>query len=155
MRCITLIVACAVIAGCDTSAPSGDGEVDAKGVQASIEPQPILYPDIEKHGIYGASCAFVAEGGGLGAIAIAMAEAGYMKIGGEIIRFEPDNAASEIPLGARESYTSERYAFQLKLEPGEGEQSGYEARNFAARLTLFDGDGGTVYETSGTAQCGV
>lgn len=120
-----------------------------------IDPDPIRYPDIEKNKLYGASCAFAPEGGGLGAIALAMADAGYMKIDGAIQRFAPDPGSKEQPLGTRAKYDGRSYSFTLALGAGEGRQSGYETSDFSATLTVRNSGDEVVYQSEGIAQCGV
>ncbi len=120
-----------------------------------LDPEPIRYPDIERENLYGAGCAFAPKGGGLGAIALAKASAGYMKIDGEIIHFAPDPGSAELPLGARHKYTSETYSFTLKLSEAEGVATGPETSNFAASLTVSDAKDRTVFDAQGIAQCGV
>ena len=152
MRVQAVLLSSLFLAGCsEADAPP---EQQAAADQA-IEPEAIRYPDIEKHQIYGAACAFVPDGGGLGAIAIAMADFGYMKFDGEVVRFDPIKATPSLPLGGREQYISEDYGFALELDQGEGEQSGYETRNFPAVLTVTVSDGSVGYQARGLAQCGV
>lgn len=155
MRAFLVLLSCGALAACDSaSVPEGEASSEASS-SGSIMPEAIRYPDIEKHEIYGASCAFVPDGGGLGAIAIAMADAGYMHLDGTIERFEPDRESAELPLGARQMYRSELYRFDLLLEEDEGTQSGYESSNFDARLTVRDRNDAVVFEATGLAQCGV
>lgn len=119
-----------------------------------ISPEPILYPDIEKHNLYGASCAFAPDGGGMGAIALAMADAGYMKIDGSIQRFAPDPGSDEQPLRTRVEYDGKSYSFALKLAERDGKSSGYETTDYGATLIVRNSSDEVVYEAQGTAQCG-
>lgn len=130
-------------------------EASQKPPVIPIDPQAIRYPDIEKNQIYGASCAFAPEGGGLGAIVIAMADAGYMKLGGSLQRFAPDAGSAENPLGTRERYTGSSNSFTLQLLESEGEKSGIETMDFDAQLTVRDSSDRVVYQENGIAQCGV
>jgi len=117
-------------------------------------PQAILYPDIEKNDLYGAGCSFVPAGGGLGAVALAMADEGYMKREGEIVRFSADKGSKELPYLAHSEYDGRDYAFALTLREAAGETSGEEAINYPASLTVTDSKERVVYQADGTAQCG-
>jgi len=155
-----------LLAGCgDSLTPEEQraaDERDIAAVEASqdppvvpVEPQPIRYPDIEKHEIYGASCAFSPDGGGLGAIAISMAGAGFMKIDGNVLRFAPDAGSDEQQLGTRVKYDGRSYSYSLRIDDGQSVRSGYETTNYKAQLILRDSTDREVYKASGTAQCGV
>ncbi|QKG71525.1 hypothetical protein [Erythrobacter mangrovi] len=117
-------------------------------------PQAILYPDIEKNSLYGAGCSFVPDGGGLGAVALAMAEEGYMKRDGEILRFAADKGSKELPYLAHAQYDGRDYAFVLTLSEVDGEVSGEETINFPASLSVTDSKERVVYQAQGIAQCG-
>lgn len=159
MRLASIVILSLALAACDDGVSDDEKRAAVEASQDppafEIEPQPILYPDIEKHEIYGASCAFVPDGGGLGAIVIAMADAGYMKVDGEVLMLAPDSDSAELPLGAREMYRSDGYSLSLSLAQGEGEQSGYEVRQFDGKLTVTTGLGEVAYQANGLAQCGV
>lgn len=116
--------------------------------------QPIGYPDIEKHNLFGAGCAFAAQGGGLGALALATDGAAHIKVGGAIERLAPDPGSPELPLGARGKYDGKRYSILLDIAEGEGEQEGIETVNFPARLVVRNERDQVVYEASGISQCG-
>ncbi|PZO71611.1 MAG: hypothetical protein DI636_03275 [Pelagerythrobacter marensis] len=119
-----------------------------------INPQTIAFADIEKHDLFGASCAFVPETSGTDPVLLAMERAGWMKIKGEMIRFAPDAGSAALPLGARGRYTGAKYAFTLDIAEGEGRQSGSETTDFPARLVVSDERDQVAYEANGTAQCG-
>jgi len=167
MRSPVILTALALaLSSCDQQPSSEqqqvEDEADIAAVEAlqkapptPIDPDPILYPDIERNKLYGASCAFAPEGGGLGAIALAMADAGYMKIDGAIQRFAPDPGSKEQPLGTRVEYDGRSYSFTLALGAGEGRQSGQETTDFSATLTVRNPGDEVVYRSKGIAQCGV
>ena len=119
-----------------------------------LAPEPILYPDIEQNDLFGAGCNFVAEGAGMGAIALAQRDEGYMKRSGKILTFAADKGSTQQPLGSWRKYDGKEYGFVLDLENGSEEQAGIETVNVPARLTVRDGRGQTVFESRGTAQCG-
>jgi hypothetical protein len=117
-----------------------------------VSPEPILYPDIERHDLFGAACNY-APGTSLGTRVIAREADAFMKINGEIVRFAADPGAREFPLRTRSLYTGREYSLRLVLE-GEGAQSGIETVDFEGQITLYDAYGRTVYEGEGLAQCG-
>lgn len=165
MRHLVLVAALA-LAAC------GDGEVtpeeqaridDAKiaAVKAAqiipptpLSPDKILYPDIEQNNLYGAGCAFVPEGGGLGAIALTQADVGYMKIDDKIERFAADKGSATAPVGTFAKYDAGAYSLRLDLADEKGKRSGMETTDFNARLTVRNERDQIVYEAAGLAQCG-
>lgn len=155
-----------LIAACDSGVtPQEQSAADARDIAAveasqtapaiPVDPQPIGYPDMEKHGIYGASCAFAPEGGGLGAVAISMADVGYMKINGTMLRFAPDVGSDEQQLGTRVKYDGRKYSYSLRIDESRSARSGYETTSYKAELLVRDSADRQVYKASGSAQCGV
>ncbi len=124
-----------------------------RGAVIAVVPQPILFPDIERHEIYGMSCAFVPENGGLGAVAIAMNNEGYMKLNDSVIRFAADSGSAELPYGARSQYTGKSHSFKISIS-GEGTPSGAESMNYDGQLNVNDENGAVVYDSGGEVQCG-
>lgn len=120
---------------------------------ATIELQPILYPDIEANDLYGASCAY-ASGNSIAALVIAMQGAAFIKSGGEIITLSAKAASEELPYGSRAVYFNKDHTLRLKIE-GEGEQDSPEVINYQGTAVLTDSNGGELQRFSGTAQCGV
>lgn len=119
-----------------------------------LEPRPILYPEIEKYGLYGAGCNFAPDEGGLGAIALAMADEGYMKRGEEILHFAADKGSDELPYLARRKYDGKDYSFSLELDRASGAPSGEETSDYSGALTVKDGKDRVVYRATGIVQCG-
>lgn len=124
------------------------------GTAVPIAPQPILFPDIQANKLFGMGCAFVAKSAGLGAIMIARADDGFMKLDDQIIRFAADKGSSELPYGARERYAGKKYAFQLAVASEKSLRSGTETADYSGRLSVQDGKGHIVYDEPGTVQCG-
>lgn len=116
--------------------------------------QPIAYPEIEKHDLFGASCAFAPKGGGLGALVLAMERGAFIRVYGEVMRLAPDPGSPELPLGARGKYDGKEFSLILDIAAEEGEQDGIETVNFPAQLSVRNGRGQVVYAASGIAQCG-
>lgn len=119
-----------------------------------LQPKPILYPDIEANDLYGAGCSFAPEGGGLGAIALAMADEGYMKRGEDVLRFAADKGSAELPYLARSKYVGSEYTFTLELDENSAERSGIETTDYPGALTVRDEQDRIVYRASGLVQCG-
>lgn len=164
MRLILLCSALALAACADEPDPEEKARADAAAIAEveatqvpppeALAPRPILYPDIERYELFGAGCSFAPKGGGLGAVALAMADEGYMKREGEILRFAADKGSKELPYLARRKYDGRDYSFTLDLDEGEGKQVGMETREFGAKLTVKDGKDRVVYSSDGLAQCG-
>jgi hypothetical protein len=165
MRQLALILPF-VLAACASEEPSAaekeahdEAKIAAVEQAQEIPPtpislEPIAYPDIEKHDLFGASCAFAPDGGGLGALVLAMEKGAYIKLDGKIERLAPDPGSPELPLGARGKYDGKRNSLILDLAEGEGEQEGMETVNFPARLVVRNERDQVVYEADGVAQCG-
>ena len=119
-----------------------------------IKLEAITYPDIEKHDLFGAGCNFAPDGGGIGAVFLGMKQTGYFKHEGRIVRLAADAGSPELPLESHEQYDGKEYSAELKIEEGEGEQSGIETVDFAGHLTVRDSSEQPVYEADGVVQCG-
>jgi hypothetical protein len=117
-----------------------------------LTPEPILYPDIERHDLYGAACNF-APGTSLGTRVIARETDAFMKVNGELLRFAADPGARELPVRTRSLYNGRGYSLRLEIS-GEGEQEGIETVNYEGTVTVLDAHGRVVYEGTGLAQCG-
>lgn len=122
-----------------------------EGVAAPVAPEPILYPDIEANGLTDPACAFVAEGGGMAPILLAMKDKAVMKIGGEIAEFAPDNAVQKGPELAWTKYDGRAYSIRFGL--GQGERGAPSGTRYEATLELRDGKDRNVYDATGYAQC--
>jgi hypothetical protein len=155
-----------VLASCGAREPTpaeknAREEADIASVQKAQELPPVPvsletigYPEIERYDLFGASCAFAPEGGGLGALALAMEAAAYIKVDGRIERLAPDPGSPKLPLGARGKYDGKRYSLILDIAEGEGEQAGMESTRFPAQLVVRNERDQVVYDTTGLAQCG-
>ncbi len=147
--------------GCSDETTQADRQLAVAEVEANQEPPvevltplPIRYPHIEANDLYGAGCSFVPQGGGLGAIALAQANEGYMKRGEEILRFAADKGSRELPYMARRKYDGRDYSFTLELDESERERSGIETTDYPGILTVTDEKDRVVYRASGLVQCG-
>lgn len=128
----------------------------ANGVEPAVSqlvPETILYPDMERHDIYGASCAY-ASGTSLGVRVIARQADAYIKINGEMIRFAADPGARELAYGTRSLYNGRDYSLRLEIA-GEGMQAGEEMMEYEGTVSLRDRYDRVIYSGTGSAQCGV
>ena len=136
---------------------SACGEQSSKVEQTSpnnaINPQKILYPDIEANNLYGLSCAFVPEGGGIGAIALAMPGGGYLKLDGEIRRFKPEKTGQAFGPPSM-TFVEQDLRFTLELNSEIPGNHGGGTREYHARFGLMGADGDLLYEAGGISQCG-
>ena len=140
---------------------AADDEQARAEVEAAQQPppeklvlDPIRYREIEKYGLYGAGCSFVPDGGGLGAVAIAMADDGYMIRNGELLHLSADKGSEELPYLARSRYDGLTYSFTLDLDEESGEKTGMETSDYRGELTVRDGSENIVYQANGLTQCG-
>ena len=120
----------------------------------ALSPETIRYREIEKYNLYGAGCSFAAEGGGMGAVALAMADEGYVLLHGELVRLAADKGSDELPYLARRKYDGREYSFTLEVVEGEAEMIGSEVYDFPARLRIRDSGDRVVFDKRGIAQCG-
>ena len=63
-----------------------------------IEPQPILFGDIQKYDLFGAGCAF-APGDSMGAVLLTRDKIAYLLLDGRPVRFASDPGSTKLPLG--------------------------------------------------------
>ena len=129
-------------------------EVEANRIPPPEELQlePIRYREIEKNELYGTGCSFAPDGGGMSAVALAMAETGHFLRGDKLITLAADKGSPELPYLARRKYDGAAYSMTLDLDEAEGEQSGEETSDYPATLTIRDASEQVVYRKSGIAQ---
>ena len=158
-----LLVAVLSLGACGPSAEEEEAarrEAVAEVKGAQIVPaeelvlDPIRYREIERYDLYGAGCSFAPDGGDLSAVALAMAEEGYLIREGELLRFAADVGSTELPYLAREKYTGSAYSFALELDDGEGTKSGEETMDYRGTLTVRDASDREIYRAKGLVQCG-
>ena len=148
-----------------TACSSEPGEQERQAAVAEVEAnqtpspetlvlEPITYPDIEENNLFGAGCSFAPDGGGVGAVAIAMAEDGYLKRNGEVLKFAADSGSRELPYLARREYDGTAYSFTLDIDDASGAPSGMESSDYSGSLTVRDAYEAVVYEATGIVQCG-
>ena len=116
-----------------------------------VTPEPILYPDVQRHDLLGAACNY-APGTSLGTRVIAREADAFMKIDGTMERLAADPGARELPQRTRSLYNSRNYALRLRIN-GEGEPDSAGKTTYEGTVTLFDKHGRIIYEGVGLAQC--
>ncbi|MBO9498434.1 MAG: hypothetical protein J7496_10415 [Novosphingobium sp.] len=108
-----------------------------------IQPEPILEHEIKRLRFRSAGCVFSPGSGGHGAMVLAMKEAGYMKVDGEMIRFAADSGSPEIRPGVRSRYFGTSHWFRLSFTDKAG----------GAHLTVGDHADNIVFDAEGKVWC--
>ncbi|MFM2372336.1 MAG: hypothetical protein RIS85_2058 [Pseudomonadota bacterium] len=124
---------------------------DGKPPVKPLDPQPIHYPDIKGHKLHGTGCAFVATGGGLGAVLLAQDERGIIKLNGEVVILAPDTGSAKMPKGSWSRYTGKANALTLTATGPVTAVGG--AEEFDGKVVITDAFERRVYEAGGHAQC--
>jgi hypothetical protein len=146
------LAACIALVGCDSGKEPrklSDKEASRivanvnRGASFQIEPEPILEEQVKKLRFRSAGCVFSPGTGGHGAIALAMKEAGYIKVDGEIVRFAADSGSRELRPGVRTRYFGTTYWFKLALTDADG----------GAHLTVGDHADVVVFDSEGKIWC--
>ena len=114
-----------------------------------IEPQPILFGDIQKYDLFGAGCAF-APGDSMGAVLLTRGKVAYLLIDGHPVRFASDPGSTKLPLDTVSRYVGKELALSLTRS---GNEAG-EATRWAGHLVVTDPYDQVVYEADGQVQCG-
>jgi hypothetical protein len=115
--------------------------------------QPILYPDITRNKLYGASCNFVPSNGGMGAVFLAQATQAIIKIDDHVVPIPLAANAGPLAQGAHTRYAGPLYAATLVPVPGGKHTMMGAVPVFAAHLTITDAKAQTVYDATGDTQC--
>lgn len=144
-RCALIVLGALGLASCAQDAPAGDGAAQELALQ------PILSPDITRNKLHGTGCAFVADGGGIGAVLLAQDTRGVIKVDNALVMLAPDPASATLAMGSRARYTGNGYAVAIKdagpVTPlGTGQQ-------FKGKLEIADATAQPVYAASGDFQC--
>ena len=114
-----------------------------------IEPQPILFGDIQKYDLFGAGCAF-APGDSMGAVLLTRSKIAYLLLDGRPVRFASDPGSTKLPLGTFSRYVGKELALSLTRP---GDETG-EATRWAAHLVVTDPYDQVVFQADGQVQCG-
>lgn len=128
-----------------------------------VVPEPILYPDIMQGKLIAAGCNFVADGGGMGAVLMAQADRGVIKLGGHLVALAADKGSARMPLGSWSHYVGRDYALTFTRIGGASASAsasastpsggGVQAQAFRAQVVISDADARAVYAAKGEAQC--
>lgn len=156
MRAMILALAGLLAACGGASEKSGKDKVAEieranQGEAVPVTPEPILYPDIERHQLTDPACAFAPDGGGMAPVALLMADRAVMKVSGEIVAFAPDNGVQKGPEIAWTKYDGRQWSLRFGL--GQEEAGAPAGKRYEATLELRDGADRTVYRAGGYAQC--
>lgn len=116
--------------------------------------EPITFPDIEEHDLFGAGCSFIGLEEVGETLFVAMEDGGYFKTGGKVVKLAPDAKSAELPHLAREVYSGEIYWAQIKVKGAGAPRGGGELIDFDGELTLRDGEGAILYASQGVVECG-
>lgn len=115
--------------------------------------QPLLYFDVTQNKLYGSGCNFVPANGGMGAVFLAMATRGLIKLDDHVIAIPPAGDAAPLPQGAHTHYAGPLYGATLVPVPGGAHKTLGVVSVFTGHLTVTDARGQTVYDATGDTQC--
>ena len=157
MRAFLPIIPLFALAACGGSDDDGNGKPDRKlsnrdasaivkqvnDASVPIEPQPILEHEIKRLRFRSAGCVFSPGTGGHGAMVLAMKEAGYIKVKGEMVRFAADDGSAMLKQGIRARYFGTSHWFKMSFTDDQG----------GAHLIVGDHADNIVFESDGKAWC--
>ena len=148
--------------GCNQLSPEEKAARDARDVAAveavndrllplvPLSPQAILFPDIRKAGLYGPGCAFVADGGGLGAIAMTQEKRAAIKLADELVILASDPGSTKMPHGTWSHYVGKKHSVTLtRLDNNKTD------REWRGKLVITDAGDRVAFEADGLVQCKV
>ena len=110
-------------------------------------------PDFEKNNLFGAGCAFVPAGGGIGAVLLTRERRAYIKIGAKVVSMSSDPGGAKMPMGTWEHYVGNEYSLRL-THSGASPAVTEELLRWPGHLTIEDTDKRAVYDSAGEVQCG-
>lgn len=157
MRLMTVLLCVAVLAGCKKSEQTDEQAISAVNAAQDVRPpiqpiapQAILYPDITNNKLHGTGCAFVADGGGMGAVLLAQDDRAYIKLGDKIVALASDAGSAKMPLGSWSRYSGREYALVIKAD---GPAPASDSAQFEGGLVITDAFERPVYQARGSFQC--
>lgn len=130
-----------------------DAMQKAKPPAKPITPQPMAYPDITQHKLYGAGCNFVADGGGMGAIVLAQGQRAFIKLDGKIVMLASDAGSTKMPQGSWSRYSGREYALTLTRADDGKVGDNNAADTFTGHIVITDPHDQVVYQARGNVQC--
>lgn len=150
-----------LLAGCNQLSPEEKAAQDARDIAVvkaandqppplvPVSPQPILFPDIRKASLYGPGCAFVAEGGGLGAIVMTQEKRAAIKLSDELVILASDPGSTKMPQGTWSHYVGKKRSLTLtRLDSGKNADA-----EWRGKLVITDAGDRVVFEAEGLVQC--
>lgn len=154
-------VAVLALAGCKQQhSPQDQAVRDAHAVAAveqvnrsaikPLEPQIIMFPDIENNHLDGPGCEF-AEGNSIGAVLLSRKDRAYMKLADKVEEFTADAGSAELLGGARAKYRGNDLVLQFSIDSAHKSAAGHPT--YPGHLTAQDLDGNVVLDQTGTVQC--
>ena len=163
-----LLVGLVALAACTEQPSKQDLAAEAERAIAEVEqvnntpppletivPETIGYPDIEKHDMFGAACAY-APGTNLGARVIARETDAFVKVGGKIIRLAADPGAREMPSGTRSLYNGTSYSLRLTIDSeGREDPVSIGTKLYDGTMYVRDSWDRVIYRGEGVVSCGV
>ncbi|QGN53556.1 hypothetical protein [Novosphingobium sp. Gsoil 351] len=114
-----------------------------------IDPQPILFGDIQKFDLFGAGCAF-APGSSMGAVLLTREKVAYLLLDGHPVRFASDPGSAKLPLGTFSRYVGKEMALSLTRTDNVAD----EVTRWPGHLLVTDPYDQVVYQADGQVQCG-
>lgn len=142
MRNVWIITALA-LAGCSGSKPD----------VPQLALQPILYFDVTQNKLFGAGCNFVPSNGGMGAVFLAQAARGLIKVDGHIVTIPAAPDAAPLPQTARTHYAGPLYAATLTPDAGGAHKTMGVVTVLTGHLVITDAKSQPVYDATGDLQC--
>ena len=118
-----------------------------------IDPQPILFGDIQKFNLFGAGCAF-APGDSMGAVLLTRDKVAYLLLNARPVRFASDPGSTKLPLGTYSRYVGKELALSLTRTGDEAGPETGEATRWAGHVVVTDPYDQVVYQADGQVQCG-
>jgi hypothetical protein len=156
MRVLLALGLVVAVAACDSKEDKAAADArDIAAVEAAnhappprikLALQPILFPDIQQARLYDKGCAFVPDGGGLGAVLMTDSKRAAIKTGDAMVILASDPGSAAMPAGTWSRYTGKAYALTL-TRSGDGDES------FPGKLVVTDPADQVAYEASGLVQC--
>lgn len=135
------------LTACGGSAPEEKAASDARVIEL-LDPQPILFPDIQSASLYGPGCAFAPEGGGMAAIVMTQGQRAAIKLKDGLVMLAPDLGSTAMPRGTWSRYAGKTHALTLtRIDAKAGDTAWH------GKLVITDANDQIVYETTGLAQC--
>ncbi|WP_120078530.1 hypothetical protein [Aurantiacibacter odishensis] len=117
-----------------------------------VVPEPILYPDMEAHDLFGLACSY-APGTSMGARVIAREADAFVKVDGDVIRFAADPGSRELPAKSRSLYNGREYSLRLNVVDKEADAE-TDTPFLEGTVWLRDRWDRVIYQGTGAVSCG-